>query len=110
MTQRTLTHGLHVASSLKEFVDGRVLPGTGVSPDVFWSGFAKLVSDLAPQNAALLAERDRLQTALDAWHSANPGPIRKPAACTLTAAIPAPMARSWCCPAAPCCSCAMWVT
>ena len=80
MTQRTLTHGLHVASSLKEFVDGRVLPGTGVSPDVFWSGFAKLVSDLAPQNAALLAERDRLQTALDAWHSANPGPIRKPAA------------------------------
>jgi malate synthase len=34
------------------------------------------VSDLAPRNAALLAERDRLQTELDKWHSANPGPVR----------------------------------
>jgi malate synthase len=33
------------------------------------------VADLAPKNIALLAERDRLQTELDAWHKANPGPI-----------------------------------
>jgi malate synthase len=33
------------------------------------------VADLAPKNIALLAERDRLQTELDAWHKAHPGPI-----------------------------------
>uniref|UniRef100_UPI0025FDDBE8 malate synthase G n=1 Tax=uncultured Acidovorax sp. TaxID=158751 RepID=UPI0025FDDBE8 len=32
--------------------------------------------DLAPRNIALLAERDRLQTELDTWHKANPGPIK----------------------------------
>ena len=30
---------------------------------------------MAPRNAALLAERDRLQVELDRWHSAHPGPI-----------------------------------
>ena len=30
---------------------------------------------MAPKNAALLAERDRLQAELDTWHKANPGPI-----------------------------------
>ncbi|MDO9218341.1 MAG: malate synthase G, partial [Lacisediminimonas sp.] len=32
------------------------------------------------KNAALLAERDRLQAELDKWHAANPGPIRDMAA------------------------------
>ena len=36
--------------------------------------------DLAPKNRALLAERDRLQAELDAWHRAHPGPIADPAA------------------------------
>ena len=31
--------------------------------------------DLAPKNAKLLAERDRLQAEMDAWHKAHPGPI-----------------------------------
>ena len=38
------------------------------------------MSDLAPRNIALLAERDRLQTELDTWHKANPGPIKDMAA------------------------------
>jgi malate synthase len=33
------------------------------------------VADLAPKNIALLAERDRIQTAMDAWHTSNPGPV-----------------------------------
>lgn len=33
-------------------------------------------TSLAPKNRALLAERDRLQTELDTWHRANPGPVR----------------------------------
>jgi malate synthase len=38
------------------------------------------VADLAPKNIALLAERDRLQTELDSWHKANPGPVADMAA------------------------------
>jgi malate synthase len=52
-----------------------VLPGTGVDSATFWKGFDAIVADLAPKNIALLAERDRLQTALDAWHKAHPGPV-----------------------------------
>ena len=75
MTERTTVHGLQVANALYDFVNIDVLPGTGVEPAAFWQGFAAVVNDLAPKNAALLAERDRLQTELDSWHKAHPGPI-----------------------------------
>ena len=74
-TPRTTRHGLQVATELHDFVEHEVLPGTGVDGEAFWAGFSRLVADLAPKNAALLAERDRLQTELDAWHRAHPGPI-----------------------------------
>jgi malate synthase len=76
MTERTPAHRLQVASDLHRFIEQQVLPGTGVAPAGFWAGFDAIVHDLAPKNAALLAERDRLQSELDAWHKANPGPIR----------------------------------
>jgi malate synthase len=72
---RISVHRLQVAAVLHRFVEQQVLPGTGIDARAFWAGFDALVHDLAPQNAALLAERDRLQTELDAWHRANPGPI-----------------------------------
>ena len=75
MTQRTALHRLQVATPLALFIDDRVLPGTGITPADFWAGFDALVHDLAPKNIALLADRDRLQTELDSWHSAHPGPI-----------------------------------
>ncbi|MDP1565970.1 MAG: malate synthase G, partial [Polaromonas sp.] len=75
-TPRTSLHGLQVATVLQRFVDDRVLPGTGVDSAHFWKGFDAIVKDLAPKNLALLAERDRLQSELDGWHKANPGPIR----------------------------------
>jgi len=75
MSTRATVHGLQVATELHRFIEDRVLPGTGVSPATFWAGFDAIVSDLAPKNLALLAERDRLQTELDAWHRAHPGPI-----------------------------------
>ena len=75
MTDRTQVHGLQVATELYNFVNTQVLPGTGVDQDTYWKGFDAIVADLAPKNAALLAERDRLQTQLDTWHKANPGPI-----------------------------------
>jgi malate synthase len=75
MTERTVKHRLQVASNLCSFIETKVLPGTGVTAAKFWKGFDAVVADLAPQNIALLAERDLLQTELDAWHKANPGPI-----------------------------------
>ncbi|THU04405.1 malate synthase G [Lampropedia puyangensis] len=79
-TARTSIHSLQVASPLKSFIDTQVLPGTGVSSDTFWQGFDSLVNEFAPKNAALLAERDRLQTELDTWHKAHPGPVKDIAA------------------------------
>ncbi|MBT9491290.1 MAG: malate synthase G [Paucibacter sp.] len=75
MTARTTIHGLQVATELFSFIEDQVLPGTGVASAAFWAGFDAIVSDLAPKNMALLAERDRLQADLDAWHRAHPGPI-----------------------------------
>ncbi|WP_286999595.1 MULTISPECIES: malate synthase G [Comamonas] len=80
MTARTQVHGLQVANELHTFINEQVLPGTGVDAAAFWKGFDALVADLAPKNAALLAERDRLQAELDTWHKANPGPIADMAA------------------------------
>ncbi|MFZ4691204.1 MAG: malate synthase G [Burkholderiaceae bacterium] len=75
MIKRTDCHGLQVDTVLQNFIDDKVLPGTGLTSDAFWKGFAQIANDLAPKNAALLAERDRLQHELDGWHKAHPGPI-----------------------------------
>lgn len=75
MTARTTVHGLQVATELHHFIEEKVLPAAGVASGTFWKGFDAIVSDLAPRNLALLAERDRLQTEMDAWHKAHPGPI-----------------------------------
>jgi malate synthase len=79
-SDRTRLHGLEVATDLFRFIEDRVLPGTGVDSARFWNGFDAIVKDLAPKNAALLAERERMQKELDVWHKSNPGPIRDMAA------------------------------
>ncbi len=80
MTQRIQSHGLQVDEVLYRFIEDKVLPGTGINSDSWWKGVAAIVNDLSPKNAALLAERDRLQTELDQWHRAHPGPIADVAA------------------------------
>ena len=75
MTDFVNCQRLKVAANLQRFVDEDVLPGTGLDRDAFWTGFDALVHELAPLNRALLAERDRLQTELDTWHRAHPGPV-----------------------------------
>jgi len=74
-TQRTQVRSLQVATNLYKFIETKVLPDTGVSSEKFWKGFDAIVQDLSPKNIALLAERDRLQTEMDAWHQQHPGPI-----------------------------------
>jgi len=72
MTNRIPVHGLSVAQPLYDFIAKEALPGTGLDPDTFWKGFSALAQKLMPQNRSLLAERDRLQAAIDAWHKAHP--------------------------------------
>ncbi len=72
--------GLRIARVLHDFVTTEAIPGTGVEPAAFWTGFAGLVHDLAPRNAALLATRDAMQAAIDAWHLGHRGQPVDPAA------------------------------
>jgi malate synthase len=65
--------GLQIARTLYDFVNAEAIPGTGVEPAAFWSGFAALLHELGPRCAKLLAKRDALQTAIDAWHLEHRG-------------------------------------
>lgn len=76
MTERVNRHRLQVAAELDRFINERALPGTGLDADSFWAGVDAIFHDLTPKNRELLAERDRLQEQLDAWHRENPGPVR----------------------------------
>ncbi|HEY6870955.1 MAG TPA: malate synthase G [Novosphingobium sp.] len=65
--------GLQVAAELAQFVEARVLPGTGLAAEAFWSGAAGIFARFVPRNRALLARRDALQAAIDQWHRARAG-------------------------------------
>ncbi|MCB1871556.1 MAG: malate synthase G [Gammaproteobacteria bacterium] len=73
MTQRVQSGGLQIAEVLYRFVADRVIPGTGVKNDSFWASLERILVDLGPKNRALLARRDELQRAIDAWHLERSG-------------------------------------
>ena len=64
---------LKVSETLLLFVNNELLKDTNISPDKFWSGFDKIVHDLAPQNKKLLETRENLQKKIDNWHIKNKG-------------------------------------
>ncbi|HWM21574.1 MAG TPA: malate synthase G [Ilumatobacteraceae bacterium] len=70
--------GLQVDRELFDFVNDEAVPGSGVEPSRFWDGLADLVGTLAPRHRELLAERDRLQGAIDAWHRERRGTTHDP--------------------------------
>ena len=76
MTEYVTRANLQVADELALFVESRALSGTGIAADALWSGLSDILARFVPVNRALLAKRDALQTQIDAWHKANPGPIR----------------------------------
>jgi malate synthase len=65
--------GLAVAAEIDALVEGQIAPGTGVSTETFWAGFAAALKELGPVNRALLTKRDDLQARIDAWHLARRG-------------------------------------
>ena len=68
MTDYQTKSGLSVHSLLVDFVEREALPGLSVTAEQFWSGFAAVVAEHAPTNAALLAKRDDIQGQIDDWH------------------------------------------
>jgi malate synthase len=74
MSDRVRQGELEVARVLYDFINQEALPGTGIAESNFWHGFDSFMRELAPRNAQLLRHRDQLQTQIDAWHRAHPGP------------------------------------
>ncbi|MDC8754533.1 malate synthase G [Erythrobacter sp. sf7] len=73
MTDMTTRAGLAVDSRLASFLESEVLGPLGRDTGAFWKGFAALLADFAPRNAALLAKRESLQAQIDAWHMERAG-------------------------------------
>ena len=73
MTDRIAAGALQVDRELYDFINDEALPGTGISPEAFWSGFDRLIHDLSPRNRELLATRDELQARIDAWYQESGG-------------------------------------
>ncbi|MBK6491402.1 MAG: malate synthase G [Sphingomonadales bacterium] len=67
--------GLKVAEELAGFVEGPAIAGTGIAAEAIWTGLAAILDRFVPVNRTLLAKRDALQSKIDDWHRANPGPI-----------------------------------
>jgi malate synthase len=62
-----ISNALSVDDILHAFVEGELLPGTGVAPDAFWTALEQILADFTPRNTELLAKRDALQEQIDAW-------------------------------------------
>ncbi len=71
MAERAIRGGLQVAEALAHFIEAEALPGTGVSAESFWTGFAGIVAEFGPKNRALLQRREELQAQIDDWHIAH---------------------------------------
>ena len=69
---------LSVAEPIARLVAEEIAPGTGVSVERFWSGYARILADLMPRQAALLRRRDELQARIDAWWRERRGRQHEP--------------------------------
>ncbi|MDC3089911.1 malate synthase G [Candidatus Pelagibacter sp.] len=64
---------LNISEKLLNFVNDELLKDTKISPEKFWSGFDKMVHDLASRNKELIEIRKNLQKKINAWHIENKG-------------------------------------
>jgi malate synthase len=65
--------GLRVAPALDDLLVSRIAPGTGITPDQFWSALESLVAEFAPRLREALKQRDDFQASIDTWHHAHAG-------------------------------------
>ncbi len=66
-------NNLKISKDLLYFVNDELLKNTEISPEKFWSGFDKVVHELAPHNKELINIREDLQKKIDKWHIQNKG-------------------------------------
>ncbi len=70
MNRRIESAGLKIDPELYQFIERECSPRKGIEAQQFWLELAAIVKDLGPENRALLAQRDTLQAAIDAWQFA----------------------------------------
>ncbi|QGH36168.1 malate synthase G [Gracilibacillus salitolerans] len=70
-----LISNLYVDEKLFEFINSRVLPGSGLTRDKFWEEFSELIHDFIPRNNKLLKERDTLHQRINKWYKENEGAL-----------------------------------
>ncbi|MGB1683253.1 MAG: malate synthase G [Arenicellales bacterium] len=78
MHERTHIFGLAVDNALAKLINQEALPPTGIDADHFWSGFAKIIKDLTPENQALLEKRASLEAKINEWHRNRKGQSHDP--------------------------------
>ena len=71
--QYTKIYNLSVSNKLLNFINEELLKDTNISSEKFWTGFDKVVHELAPRNKELIQIREDLQKKIDAWHIKNKG-------------------------------------
>ena len=64
-------NGLKISSTLFEFINNEVLPGTDIKSDDFRNKFEKIVHELSPINKSLIEKRETIQKKIDEWHKIN---------------------------------------
>jgi len=62
---------LTINSTLLDFINQEVIPGTDIEAEDFWNKFDDAVHELAPVNRALIEKRENIQKEIDEWHLAN---------------------------------------
>jgi malate synthase len=80
MTDMIPRADITIDARLANFLETQVLGPLGRDVDAFWQGFAALLAEFAPRNAALLAKREALQAQIDAWHMERAGKPHDPEA------------------------------
>lgn len=73
MTLLVEKKGLQIAGELADFVEREVLPDTGITAEQVWAAMAGIVDRFGPATAQALAERERMQEQLNAWHAEHRG-------------------------------------
>ena len=71
MTDRVECAGLQVSPEMYQLVSEDICTDLQIDSDTLWRGFAQILADFMPRNAALLAKRDQLQRQIDDWHAAH---------------------------------------
>jgi malate synthase len=66
-------NGLKISSTLFEFINKEILPGTDIKSDDFWLKFEEVVHEIAPINKNLIKRRETIQNSIDDWHKNNKG-------------------------------------